>query len=202
MDPIKTTLHSLANVKDIDVEPTDAETAAVKALIAAEINRSTPTSLHPGVSPAPDKSRYLSAETNSYIKSAGSGTKTPGIDLARYTSLDRDNGSLNLKRAYQALAHAHGRLEDLTLLSEYGKHAWLMSNDLLERDLRQLELAVERERAAVDAVHDRRRGQQAEAKATFEYLEKRWREGVRNAVEVGVACAELEEQVKSRHQAS
>lgn len=157
---------------------------------------------------APSKSRYLSAETNAYIAAIGkNGTSQqqqqrgqtnppPPIDLARYTELSGTHG-LKLKQAYTALVYAAQRHEDLTLLAEYGRNMWLMGNDALEQELKAVELAVEQARREVETVNAARRAQQADVSTTVEYLNKRWRDGIRSVVEVGVACAELEQQKRA-----
>lgn len=134
-----------------------------------------------------------------YIKDVGKSRSRPGgIDLTRYSDLQNAAGApgaLNLKHAYVALEYADARAEALTLLGEYGRNQWLIGNDQLEQTLKQVELEVERERARIEAVNAARREQQSGVKTTLEYLESRWREGIRNVVDVNVACLQLEASV-------
>lgn len=186
---------------DLDTEPTESEIAAIKALIETELSPDLANNVpHPDAAHLfSNKSKHtVSPALDQYIKDVGkSRTRAPGegIDLTRYSDLQSGQGALNLKHAYVALEYAESRAESLTLLAEYGRNQWLIGNDQLEQTLKQVELEVERERAAIEAVNGVRRDQQSGVKTTLEYLETRWREGIRNVVDVNVACLQLEASV-------
>ena len=180
---------------DLDAEPTEAEISKVMALVQAELESTKHGKPHPDSLSSKPKSTYLSSEMSQYVTEVGESRQVKGIDLARYSSdLQDSNNGIKLKHAYTALCYAQDRYENLTLLSEYGRNQWLIGNDNLEQDLKQLELEVENERRLIDTINAERRAQQSNVKTTFDYLESRWREGIRNVVDVNIACLQLQQE--------
>lgn len=159
-------------------------------------------SQHPSLPKLRPSSSELSKETSDWIDHVGSGIeseKYPRIDLSRYTnpfdeSTQSSSSNPSLKNAYIALAYAQDRLENLSMLEEYGKNQWLVGNDELDQTVSQLEAAVREERAALELTQQERRTRQENSKVTMEYLEKRWVEGIRNVVDVNIAVLQLKQQ--------
>lgn len=171
----------------LDDEPTEEEVREINLLILKEAGSFT----HPHHDIGPEyTSTHLSQSMEDYIK----GPREPGIDLSRYTELNHTDK----KQVRLALAYADDRYENLTLLSEYGKNQWLISNDFLDQDLKLLSTKVEEERMLIDSVNAERRQQQLDIQTTYSYLENRWKESLRNVVDVNIACLELEAQKQTQ----
>lgn len=119
-----------------------------------------------------------------------------GIDLDRYTNLYDDKGDLDPKKAYVSLAYSRGRLENLNLLSGYGKNQWLIGNDQLQTKLKELEETLEEQNKTLEAINNDRKIRQQESQTTYEYLQTRWKEGLKNVVDVNVECLRLEQQLR------
>jgi hypothetical protein len=171
----------------IDAEVSAEERAAVAQLIEQEVETTTTANLHPDL--ATIRPSRLSAELEDYIANI-SVHRGCGIDASRYTLTDKD--TTDTRKLYLLAFYAQQRRENLELLAQYGKNQWLLGNDQFEQDLKALELALQADGARVRQLAIDREAQQTDVRVTFDYLESKWRESLKNVVDVNVACLGFE----------
>ena len=115
------------------------------------------------------------------------------IDTSRYEEPElSDDASLDearkqLKAAYTSLAYLQGRNEELALLEQYGKDAFLLQNYHLEAELRALEKELVETTEAVEDLNRARKSEQESARHELEGLESGWKKGVGELVRIQVA---------------
>jgi len=78
-------------------------------------------------------------------------------------------------------------LTNLSLLEEYGKNAWLISNSQLEDILRDLERELSERKEGVEKVNRGRKTAQENSRAELTWLEEGWKQGVGKIIEVQLA---------------
>ena len=127
--------------------------------------------------------------------------KLNAIDLTRYESLDPPSSTDDaiawrdiLRRAYAAQAYLANRRENLALLDEHGRNAWLVGNYHLEHELTALEKELVATREAIDATNKERKSAQEGSSGELEALTQTWREGVGRILEVQVAAEQLRQE--------
>ncbi|KAI4288647.1 MAG: hypothetical protein L6R35_002082 [Caloplaca aegaea] len=98
-----------------------------------------------------------------------------------------------LQQAYASSHYLRGRLQNLALLDQFGKNAWLVGNGQLEDILREVEKELVEVRESVEAVNRGRKERQEAGRGEMEGLDQAWRVGVGRVVEVEVEIANLEE---------
>ncbi|KAI1500767.1 Pre-mRNA-splicing factor SPF27 [Biscogniauxia marginata] len=209
---IRTTVHE--SLPYIDPEPTPTERASAQSLIDAELSSSSSSSSSSSPSPSPQstlpppyepKFTPLLAAELSRIASGRPPPPGTGIDLSRYEapsspSSPQSPSSLHalLPQAYASLSYLSSRAAHLSLLSEYGRNAWLVSNWRAEAELAALERELAAARRGVDLVNlDRRRAQDAAA-GELASLADAWRRGVGRVLEVEVAAEGVRREVLER----
>jgi pre-mRNA-splicing factor SPF27 len=188
---------------DADEDPSPAARAEIARLIAAELPSDYQTTLHPAIPELPE-SRFSSLIQQELERKELGDPIVGGIDLSRYEAPEAptadpnqnpsdilDNWKQTLRRAYTASSHLSGRLENLSLLEEYGKNAWLIGNAQLEEMLRQVEKELEETKQATEAVNKERKLRQETAKAELAGLEDAWRRAVSGTIEVEIAAESL-----------
>lgn len=87
------------------------------------------------------------------------------------------------------------RHNNLALLEEYGKNAWLIGNSQLEEILRSVEKELAETNEAVEGVHKERKLVQESGHGELAGLEDTWRRGVGSILEVEVAAEGLRQQI-------
>jgi len=117
-----------------------------------------------------------------------------GIDLTRYEAPEKpaDDSEIetwrkSLRQAYMSSSYLSGRLTNLSLLEEFGKNAWLISNSQLEDILRDLEKELSEQKEAVENINKSRKAAQEESRAELVGLEEAWKQGVGKTIEVQLA---------------
>lgn len=135
-------------------------------------------------------------------KAAGEGL-AGGIDVTRYeapeppapsgegTAPDLDSWRQTLRKAYTASHHLTTRHENLGLLEESGKNAWLIGNSQLEELLRGTEKELAETREGAEEVNRQRKTAQENGRAELVGLQEAWRRGVGAVLDVEVASEEL-----------
>lgn len=171
----------------IDAEVSAEERAAVAQLIEQEVETTTTANLHPDL--AAIRPSRLSSELEDYISNI-SVHRGHGIDPSRYNLTDKDTA--DTRKLYLLAFYAQQRCENLELLAQYGKNQWLLGNDQFEQDLKALELVLQADGTRVRQLAIEREAQQTDVRVTFDYLENKWRESLKNVVDVNVACLGLE----------
>jgi pre-mRNA-splicing factor SPF27 len=128
-----------------------------------------------------------------------------GIDLGRYEAPEKptddsesDVWRKNLRQAYISSAYLSGRLANLSLLEEFGKNAWLISNSQLEDILRDLEKELSQRKEMVENVNKARKAAQEGSRAELFGLEEAWKQGVGKIIEVQLATDGLRREILQR----
>ncbi|KAI1091281.1 Pre-mRNA-splicing factor SPF27 [Rostrohypoxylon terebratum] len=196
MSSIRTTVHD--SLPYVDDEPTPAERAAAKSLIAAEATTSpTPQSSVPPLR-EPNFSPLITAE----LSRIASKTPLTAIDLTRYeappsppSSPSPDTLQTSLSRAYTAQTYLLGRQAHLQLLETYGKNAWLIGNWQLEAEVQALERELADTKEEIDVLNIQRRRAQDEVGGELKGLEETWKRGVSRVLETEIATEGLRQQV-------
>jgi pre-mRNA-splicing factor SPF27 len=132
-----------------------------------------------------------------------------GVDLSRYEAPEEPSDERNidawwatLKKAYTSGSYLSGRLANLSLLEEYGKNAWLISNSQLEGLLKQLEMELAEVKQSTENINKARKTAQEGSRAELVGLEETWRRSVGKIIEVQVATDGLRREILARRQLS
>uniref|UniRef100_A0A060TF68 ARAD1D13420p n=1 Tax=Blastobotrys adeninivorans TaxID=409370 RepID=A0A060TF68_BLAAD len=181
----------------LDPEPLGDDVRRARKLIQSEAALSEAP--HPSLQPVAES--FLTAALEEEVNKKAEGHTLDAIDLSRYTDIFDEDGNIDLNKGKVALAYARSRVENLSLQAQYGKNQWLISNDQLEQTLKRLELELENSNQELEQINNDRQKNQLDSKTTLEYLQTRWQEGVRNVIEVNVACLKLEQQLRSTYDA-
>ncbi|EAL88357.1 hypothetical protein KXW98_003848 [Aspergillus fumigatus] len=190
----------------IDAEPSAQARAAAQQLIAAELSPNHASTLHPAIPELPEP-RFSPLIQQEIDRKAAGLPLTGGIDLSRYEapepparSTDGEVPDLDawrriLQRAYMASSHLSMRHENLALLEEYGKNAWLIGNSQLEDILRGLEKELAETKEAAEAVNKQRKLAQEASQGEMVSLEETWKRGVSAILDVELASEGLRLQI-------
>jgi pre-mRNA-splicing factor SPF27 len=95
-------------------------------------------------------------------------------------------------------SYLSGRLTNLSLLEEFGKNAWLISNSQLEDILRDLEKELSEQKEAVENINKSRTAAQEGSRAELAVLEEAWKQGVGKTVEVQLATDGVRREILQR----
>lgn len=131
-----------------------------------------------------DLSRYEAPEPPARTSDA-EGNSTPNLDEWRQT----------LQKAYTASSHLAMRHENLALLEENGKNAWLIGNSQLEDILRGIEKELTETKETAEAVNKERKIAQEARKGELVGLEASWKRGVGAILDVELAAEGLRMQI-------
>ncbi|KAL1854200.1 hypothetical protein Plec18167_000117 [Paecilomyces lecythidis] len=193
----------------IDSEPNAGARAAAEKLISAELPSDYQSSLHPSI-PALVEPHFSPLVQQELARKEAGLPMTGGIDLSRYEAPEPPAGTSvpgkdvsealaewreTLQRAYTSSSHLSMRHENLTLLEEHGKNAWLIGNAQLEEVLRGFEKELADTRAAVESVHKQRKMAQEASKGELVGLQETWRRGVGAVLDVELAAESLRLQI-------
>jgi pre-mRNA-splicing factor SPF27 len=128
-----------------------------------------------------------------------------GIDLTRYEAPEKpaDDSEIetwrkSLRQAYMSSSYLSGRLTNLSLLEEFGKNAWLISNSQLEDILRDLGKELSQQKEAVENINKSRKAAQEESRAELVGLEEAWKQGVGKTIEVQLATDGVRREILQR----
>jgi len=128
-----------------------------------------------------------------------------GIDLTRYEAPEKpaDDSEIetwqkSLRQAYMSSSYLSGRLTNLSLLEEFGKNAWLISNSQLEDILRDLEKELSEQKEAAENINKSRKAAQEESRAELVGLEEAWKQGVGKTIEVQLATDGVRREILQR----
>lgn len=127
---------------------------------------------------------------------------TGGVDLSRYETpaapedtADAGAWESVLGAAYAASAHLGNRLTNLSLLSEFGKNAWLIHNAQLEDLLKGMEEELMAYKTQCEVVNKERKAAQRNVEDEMRKTEDRWKRGVGRVLEVELASEGLRRQI-------
>lgn len=128
---------------------------------------------------------------------------TGGVDLSRYEAPDPpstsgkapaevlDDWRQTLQKAYTSSSHLSTRHENLSLLDEHGKNAWLIGNSQLEEILRDLEKELAETKESTETVHRQRKMAQEARRGELVGLQDAWKRGVGGIIDVELAAENL-----------
>ncbi|KAL5336487.1 Pre-mRNA-splicing factor SPF27 [Aspergillus crustosus] len=189
----------------IDAAPSAQARANAERLIATELPSNHQSSIHPSIPELsePKFSPFLQQEIER--KAAGL-PLTGGIDLSRYEAPEPPTRSADsapnleewrqtLRKAYTASSHLSSRHENLSLLEESGKNAWLIGNSQLEDILRALEKELAETKEAAENVNKQRKIAQESSQGELSTLEESWRHGVGAILDVELAAENIRVQI-------
>ena len=198
----------------IDAEPSPAERAAAQSLINAEIHSSSDAASHPNLPALADIhfSPLIEAE---HLRIAN---KEPlkGVDITRYEALEppatSPHSDVNhpeslakwraaLAQAYTSHSYLSSRANNLALLEEFGKNAWLIGNSQLEDVLRGLERELAERKTEIDMLAVERRSAHESVGGEVKGLEEAWKRGVGRVLETEVAAEGVRREVLERRRA-
>ncbi|KKK11965.1 hypothetical protein P175DRAFT_0496623 [Aspergillus ochraceoroseus IBT 24754] len=185
----------------IDAEPSAQARANAEKLIATELPPDHMSSTHPSIPDFPEP-RFSPLIQQEIERKAAGLPLTGGIDLARYEAPEpptRSSESVpnvdewreTLRKAYTASSHLSTRHENLSLLEENGKNAWLIGNSQLEDILRSLEKELAETKEAAESVNKQRKIAQESSQGEMTGLEESWRRGVGAILDVELAAEDL-----------
>lgn len=187
----------------MDAVPSDKEIQLAKELIEREADHLNSSKLHSNV--VADSKSFLTPMLEKQLSRISQNEPLEHeIDLDKYSKLHTKDsiGSsvLNIERSIVALEYSCIAQENLSLLAEYGKNQWLIGNDQLEQKLKKIEEKIQDEKRQIDSINWERKTKQSESASTFEYLEDRWKDGLKRVLDVNVANLALESELKKiRH---
>ncbi|KAB8071345.1 breast carcinoma amplified sequence 2-domain-containing protein [Aspergillus leporis] len=193
----------------IDAEPSAQARANAEKLIASELPADYSSTLHPSIPAFPEFRLSPLIEQEVERKATGQ-PLTGGIDLSRYEAPEPPTRSSDagpnatpnleewrqaLEKAYTASSHLSMRRDNLTLLEENGKNAWLIGNSQLEDILRGLEKELAETNEAAETVNKQRKIAQETSKGELAGLEETWKRGVGAILDVELASENLRMQI-------
>ena len=206
---IKLDLLTLWFSVDIDNDLSAQARANAEKLIAAELPPGYASSLHASI-PAFPEPRFSPLIQQELDRKAAGRPVDGGIDISRYEAPEpparsSDSGGNStpnldewrqaLQKAYTASSHLATRHENLSLLEESGKNAWLIGNSQLEDILRGIEKELTETKDTAESVNKERKIAQENSKGELIGLEESWKRGVGAILDVELAAESLRLQI-------
>lgn len=191
---------------DIDAEPSAVARQKAQQLINAELAPEHSSTLHPSI-PASPESKFSALIQQELERKATGAPLTGGIDLTRYEApepptrtSDTDAPNLpewreTLQKAYTSSSHLTKRHENLALLEQHGKNAWLIGNSQMEEILRGMEKELADTKSASEEVNKQRKIAQDASFGELTSLEETWKRGVGAVLDVELASEGLRMQI-------
>ncbi|MCJ1432625.1 hypothetical protein MMC27_001982 [Xylographa pallens] len=185
----------------IDLDISAQARAEVDALLADELPGDYARILHPLLPayPPPKPSR-----NGAEIERVAAGQPPTAIDVSRYESLEApattsptsdvtdpellEAWKTTLQNAYASSTHLHTRLQNLSLLDQFGKNAWLIGNAQLENILKEIEKELVETKEQLEEVSRARQLSQVGIKGEMDGLDEGWKKSIGRLVEVQLAA--------------
>lgn len=196
----------LTDFADVDAEPSASAYQRAQQLINAEISPEHTSNIHPLIPPAPEAKLSPLIQQELERKATGA-PLTGGIDLTRYEAPEPpapaaagdtpklDEWRQALQSAYKSSSHLSKRHENLTLLDENGKNAWLIGNSQLEYILGGLEKELAETKESSEEVNKQRKIAQEARYGELSSLEETWKRGVGAILDVELASEGIRQQI-------
>ncbi|KAJ5310276.1 uncharacterized protein N7443_002737 [Penicillium atrosanguineum] len=190
----------------LDAAPSASARQQAQQLINSELAPEHATTFHPSIPAAPEAQFSPLIQQELSRKEAGV-PLTGGIDLTRYEAPEpptraNDNEAPNLdewrqalQKAYVSSSHLTKRHENLSLLEEGGRNAWLIGNSQLEDILRGIEKELADTKEASEEVNKQRKIAQEASHGEMVSLEETWKRGVGAVLDVELASEGLRQQI-------
>ncbi|KAI5795286.1 Pre-mRNA-splicing factor SPF27 [Geopyxis carbonaria] len=191
----------------IEPAPSADELTAIANLIAAEVDKQHKTTLHPSLEGIYTEPRFSPLFQQELDRVSKREPFTGGIDPSRYEvpAAPTDTASTEawnpvLQSSYALSAHLSSRLTNLSLLSEFGKNAWLIHNAQLEDLLKSLEEELMNLKTQSEVTNKERKGAQKDVEVDIRRLEDRWKKGIGKVLEVELATESVRREIIRRQQ--
>jgi pre-mRNA-splicing factor SPF27 len=193
-------------ISDVDAAPSASARQQAQQLINSELAPEHASTLHHSIPAAPEPHFSPLIQQELSRKEAGA-PLIGGIDLSRYEApepptraSDNDPPALDewrqtLQKAYVSYSHLTKRHENLSLLEEGGKNAWLIGNSQLEDILRGIEKELAETKETAEEVNKQRKIAQEASHGEMVSLEERWKRGVGSVLDVELASEGLRQQI-------
>ncbi|OQD75251.1 hypothetical protein PENDEC_c008G00166 [Penicillium decumbens] len=198
----------------LDPAPSAYARQQAQQLINSELASEHASTLHPSI-PAVPETKFSPFIQQELLRKAAGEPLTGGIDLTRYEAPEpptraSDNEAPNLdewrqtlRKAYVSSSHLTKRHENLSLLEEHGRNAWLIGNSQLEDILRDIEKELADTKKAAEEVNRQRKIAQETSHGEILTLEETWKRGVGAVLDVELASEGLRQQIlEHRRQAA
>ncbi|KAF8252814.1 hypothetical protein K440DRAFT_657980 [Wilcoxina mikolae CBS 423.85] len=192
----------------IESAPTASELTTITSLITAELSPDASTTLHPSL-PEAYEPRFTPLFHSELDRVSRGEPFSGGVDLSRYEppTAPEDASSPSawepvLQSAYVSSSHLSTRLTNLSLLSEFGKNAWLIHNSQLEEILKKLEEELMNLRTDCEVTNKERKGAQKDVEVELKRLEDRWKKAVGRVLEVELASEGLRREILEKQRAA
>ncbi|KAJ5257119.1 hypothetical protein N7478_013223 [Penicillium angulare] len=198
----------------IDADPSASARQRAQQLINAELSPEHTNTLHPSIPPAPEP-KFSPLIQQELERKATGAPLTGGIDLTHYEAPEPpvraeadetpklDEWRQALQQAYKSSSHLSKRHENLTLLDENGKNAWLIGNSQLEYILHGLEKELAETKETAEEVNKQRKLAQEARYGELSSLEDTWKRGVGAILDVELASEAIRMQIlEHRRQAA
>lgn len=119
-----------------------------------------------------------------------------GIDMSRYSEFTDSNGQIQYDNLYSTLSYAILQGRNLDMVSDHQEDL-LRAQQLHLQNLQgvqaQVESTLERKRERVDEVNEqRKRRQLVDFKPVNDYLQERWKDGIRSVIDLGIEAGKLD----------
>ncbi|KAI9861546.1 MAG: hypothetical protein M1813_005156 [Trichoglossum hirsutum] len=180
----------------IDPAPTPQQRTAITSLITACLAPEHLTTPHP-LLPALPPSTLSPLLEQEIARHASNEPLAGGIDTSRYEALGAPNSANpadhhnTLQKAYASSTYLYTRNQNLALLEQFGKNAWLVGNSQLEDILRNMERELVDVSHQIEEVNKLRKSEQEGVRGEMEGLEGAWKKGVGGVVETEIAAEGL-----------
>ncbi|KAJ5679083.1 hypothetical protein N7462_007327 [Penicillium macrosclerotiorum] len=190
----------------VDAQPSASARHQAQQLINAELAPEHASTLHPTIPESPEP-KFTPLFQQELSRKATGTPLTGGIDLSRYEAPDPPTRNSDdevpnlsewcetLRKAYTSSLHLTKRHENLALLEESGKNAWLIGNSQLEEILRDLEKELAETKDAAEEVNKQRKIAQEGSFGEIVGLEETWKRGVGSILDVELASEGLRMQI-------
>jgi len=184
----------------------------VDALLTEELPRDYAGTTHPLLPtfPSPKFSSLVVAE----VERVAAKLPLAAIEVSRYEAVepsatvvpDSDETNTELfeawkttcQNAYASSTHLHTRLQNLTLLEQFGKNAWLIGNAQLENILKAIEIELAETKQQIEQVSQARQLMQNRIKSELDGLSEVWKKGIGRLVEVQLAAEQVRRDALTR----
>ncbi|KAJ5444005.1 uncharacterized protein N7458_007877 [Penicillium daleae] len=176
----------------IDAEPSAVARQKAQQLINAELAPEHSSILHPSIPASPESkfSPFIQQELERKATAPEPPTRTSDTDAP-----DLPEWQETLLKACTSSSHLAKRHENLALLEEHGKNAWLIGNAQLEEVLRGLEKELAETKSASEDVNKQRKIAQDASFGELASLEETWKRGVGAVLDVELASEGLRMQI-------
>ncbi|MCJ1394967.1 hypothetical protein MMC18_007848 [Xylographa bjoerkii] len=200
------------SLPDIDLDISAQARSEAATLLAQELSQDYAETIHPLLPafPLPKLSPLIVAE----VERVAAKQSLTAIDVSRYEALeppartdptsDETNPELlevwktTLQNTYASSTHLHTRLQNLALLEQFGKNAWLIGNAQLENILKGIEKRLLETKEQIEQVSQARQFTQEGIRGEFDGLSEGWKRGIGRFVEVQLAAEQVKRDILAR----